>query len=135
MSNIRDEFGKILDIRIPPNGYRRYIKEVGRTGGFQDTQRDDCIIVMAQAIEDMQQQIAELKSHPNINPFDKEPQTQPASTMFDHLEPLKSEALKPELKCEKCGLVLDSKIALMGHSRKKDHQDATITQQTGRNSD
>lgn len=130
MPNIRDEIGKLLDIRIPPNGYRRYIKEVGRTGGFQDTQRDDCIIVLCQAVEELQKEVVELRQHPNINPFGGAvlgaggaPSVLP-----------KPNDTEPKFKCLYCGRGFDVKIGLLGHSRTH-KKDATITQRPGSNSD
>lgn len=124
MASIRDEVGKLLDIRIPPNGYRRYIKEIGRTGGFQDAQRDDCIIVLCQAVEDLQREVDELRQHPTINPFAEEPMATPASSVFGHLESPTTDDAKPEFECVTCGISFKQRIALEGHKRSKGHKDA-----------
>lgn len=121
---IRDEISKLLDIRIPPNGYRRYIKEVGRTGGFQDTQRDDCLIVLCQAVEELQKEIIELRQHPNINPFNDQ-------SLMDYLksEDAKKHTLQseePKFECITCGISFKQRIGLEGHKRGKGHKDAVI---------
>jgi len=111
---IRDEISKIIDVRIPPNGYRRYIKEIARTGGFQQRQHEDSLIVMFQAIEDLEKKVAELEREPV-----------PSVSIKEHpYVALRDKSAEEEFVCGKCGMKFDQKLGLMGHSRKKDHQDA-----------
>lgn len=124
MMSIRDELSQVIDIRIPPNGYRRYIKEVARTGGFQDMQRDDSLIALALCVEELQKEVVELRQQ------NKEPITRSPDWQHGPPEPSRETYI-----CGKCGQTFETKIALMGHSRKKDHQDATTTQPAGSNSD
>jgi hypothetical protein len=60
MPNIRDEASKVVDVRIPLNGYRRYIKELSRTGAFGQLQHENMLIILLEAVEELQQQVAEL---------------------------------------------------------------------------
>lgn len=117
---IRDEISKLLDIRIPPNGYRRYIKEVGRTGGFQDTQRDDCLIALCQAVEELQKEIVELRQQttaqvPSVFAGDPAANTMITSTYTP-----------TKFDCITCGISFKQRIGLEGHKRGKGHKDAVI---------
>ncbi len=133
---IRDEVSKIIDVRIPPNGYRRYIKEIARTGGFQQRQHEDSLIVIFQAIEELEKKVVELEQRLQV----KEDTFSGGLAAYVPEEEIKvivhpqvgeGEEIKVSVKedkeqftCEKCGMSFDSRIALQGHSRKKDHQDA-----------
>lgn len=121
MMSIRDEISKVIDIRIPPNGYRRYIKEVARTGGFQDMQRDDCIIALALCVEELQKHVDELLQRADPKPFNSPP---PTEDLLGHLEAPKASEEKPEFECVTCGISFKQRIGLEGHKRGKGHKDA-----------
>jgi len=113
---IRDEVSKLLDVRIPPNGYRRYIKEIGRTGGFQDRQRDDCIISLCEAVEELQQQVIELKQQNN-------------QLLYPHAEGSRdANGQSGNLLCPECDFVAKSELGLLSHRRS--HKKDAITQST-----
>jgi hypothetical protein len=111
VSNIRDEISKIVDMRIPPNAYRRYLYEIDRTGGFNKKVMLDMLIALCEKVEEL-----ETKTEDKVTiPF------------AENLVSLQAEerAKPTDFQCDKCGKMFTSKIALLGHSRS--HQDGKTT--------
>lgn len=104
MSSIRDEISKIVDMRIPPNAYRRYLYEIDRTGGFNRKVMLDMFIVMAEKIEELENQVP--------RPATLEAFAQTGAALTAPVIPT----------CDVCGKSFTSPLGLMGH--KRSHKDA-----------
>lgn len=101
---IRDEFSKIVDVRIPPNGYRKYVKEISRMGAFGQLQMENTLIALLEAVDELQQQVQELRSV-NAPHF---------TTTFAATKPMLEVG---ELACSTCGRICASEFGLQSHSR------------------
>ncbi len=131
MSNIRDEYSKVFDVRIPPNGYKRYLKEMARTGAFDQARHEDLLIVLGQAVEDLQNEVSELRHEAGGrligSPNDISTGSGKAFVKFKEIE-------KPsDYICPICRREFDQRIGLLGHSRSH-KKDATIKSSAGRDS-
>ncbi len=125
MSSIRDEISKIIDVRIPPNGYRKYIKSISRSGAFQQLQHEDSLIALFEAVDALQSKVAELSEKSSTvvterGPIDNSYPTTTVSsavtpTVIEHLTKAASTAW---FTCSDCGQSFRPKIALLGHQRK-----------------
>lgn len=96
MPSIRDEFSKVVEVRVPPNGYRKYAKELSRTGKFGQLQQENTIIILLEAVDELQRQVEELGV--------PQPKPLPMQEMG-------------ELSCDTCGKICASAFGLQAHQR------------------
>ncbi len=111
MPNIRDEFSKVVDVRIPPNGYRKYIKEISRTGGFQNLQHENTLIILLEAVDEMQRHIEELVAQKLDDPVAGELPMSPPEKFI----------------CPDCGKELKNMFGLMGHMKSHEKRSVPTT--------
>lgn len=117
MSKLRDEVSKIVDMRIPANGYKRYLYEIDRTGGFNMKVVLDMLIAMAQQIDELEGQLADKADIPF---------SEPTSTIDIHDYQIVPGKPKPtDFQCDICGKLFTSNIAVLGH--KRGHKNATAS--------
>lgn len=129
MSSIRDEISKIIDIRIPQGGFKRYIKEVSRTGGFQQRQHEDMLIVLAEAVEELQsQQVSQaaVNATEELQPPAFNVQVAEAPSVNPLVE---AQFHVKENTCDICGKECASSFGLHSHRRshKKDAPNSDTT--------
>lgn len=98
MPSVRDEFSKVVGVRIPENGYRKYVKELSRTGAFAGLQHENAIIILLEAVDALQKQVTAL-------------QASPITTV-----PEVPSVAEPVI-CPECGKEFKSSLGLMGHSK------------------
>lgn len=112
MNSVRDEFSKVVDVRIPPNGYRKYVKELSRTGAFGQLQHENTLLILLEAVDELQQQIESIKSTDDMIAYTG---AKPMSELG-------------ELICETCGRVCASAFGLQAH--KRSHEKRSVSETT-----
>lgn len=122
MKSIRDEISKVVDVRIPPNGYRSYIKTISRDGGFQDLQRDNCLIALFEVVEELQKEVVDLRQQLDLQ--SQSVVKVPVSATLEEVGKLASDALAIKRDQDNtttcaCGFTAKNNFGLKSHIRFK----------------
>ncbi len=105
---IRDEFSKVVGVRIPPNGYRKYVKELSRTGAFGGLQYENSLLILLEAVEALQEEVEKLKTQPSSSTMTATVGEPPIRTTYPPLDPP---------VCDVCGKEFKNALGLLGHKR------------------
>lgn len=128
--SIRDEVSKIVDVRIPPNGYRKYLKSLSRTGAFQQVQYEDSLIALFEAVEELEKKVVVLNRQMEEKRFfpgeieDIKVTVHPQVGEGKDIEvmPPREENPEPIYKCTQCEKTATTKAGMLSHERS--HKDA-----------